>query len=74
MRGKAAGFRIQWSSFDVFMKRFEELLRERCQPRSVYIMDQNFESPNIAKKGLTVALPTFGGPQTVTRVIRAKKR
>ena len=52
VRGKAAGFRIQWSSFDVFMKRFEELLRERHKPRSVHIMDQRWESPDMARKGL----------------------
>ncbi|MEK7872377.1 MAG: hypothetical protein AAB502_00800 [Chloroflexota bacterium] len=52
VHGKAAGFRVQWSSFDVFMKRFEELLRERKQPRSVHIMDQNWESPAVIKKGL----------------------
>lgn len=27
--GKNVGFRIFWSRFDIFMRRFEELLRER---------------------------------------------
>ena len=29
VEGKAVGFRILWNNFDVFMQRFEELLRER---------------------------------------------
>ena len=32
---KSVGFRIFWSRFDVFMKRFEELLRERYKVKEL---------------------------------------
>lgn len=48
VRGKAAGFRIQWSSFGIFMERFEELLRERYKPSTVHVMDQRWESTGIS--------------------------
>jgi ABC-type amino acid transport substrate-binding protein len=31
LRGKTIGFQIGWSSFEVFMDRIEELLRERYE-------------------------------------------
>ncbi len=34
--GKTAGFRIQWSNFDVFMARFKELLLEREHPAGIH--------------------------------------
>ena len=35
LTGKTVGFRMQWTRFDVFMDRFEELFRERFEPRDV---------------------------------------
>lgn len=35
LNGRTAGFRMQWTRFDVFMDRFEELFRERFAPREV---------------------------------------
>ncbi len=35
VNGKTVGFRMQWTRFDVFMDRFEELFRERFAPKEV---------------------------------------
>ena len=36
--GTSVGFRVQWPSFDIFMERVEELLKERHGVRNVQTM------------------------------------
>ncbi len=44
--GKSVFFRIQWDSYDVFAKRFRELLEERAHPRDITTLDLRYESPD----------------------------
>ncbi|MBI4307782.1 MAG: hypothetical protein HY684_03140 [Chloroflexi bacterium] len=57
VRGKAVGFRIQWSNFDVFCQRVEELLREQHQPSRVNRLDLLMESGVRGRAAGTAAKP-----------------
>lgn len=35
VNGKTVGLRVQWTRFELFMDRFEELLQERYQPEGI---------------------------------------
>lgn len=50
LNGKTAAFRVKWSRFEVFMDRFEELFRERFQPREIVKTNEEL-TRFVAKKG-----------------------
>jgi len=50
VHGTSVGFRVQWTSFDVFMKRIQELLRQRYGIEKITWMFTGSDGSSIGKR------------------------